>query len=263
MNTLGPKLAELLAKMTAMQAEIDQLKNRKPGSTTIVNPPEKKAPPPPPAKAPAAILFASHDHVKDDTPPVGKAPLYTLAPGSTKLPCVVEMKIDSDVPGYFTCRVSVNVYDTATRKHLLVPQGSMVLAHDNSNNLMYGSERLDTVSLTLTLPDGRSVDLGKAPVTDEAGAAGLTGEIDRHFWRLFGAVLIGGALKGGMQALQIAAADAAGAGQVATGFTTLGNQATNRVIQPYINIRPTIRVFAGQIANVLLIKELRLPAMWQ
>ena len=35
------------------------------------------------------------------------------------------------------------------------------------------------------------------------GVAGLTGRVNNHYWRLFGAVFIGGALRGGMQALQI------------------------------------------------------------
>ena len=122
---------------------------------------------------------------------------------------------------------------------------------------------MDTVSLTLALPDGRTVDLGRAPVTDQQGVAGLTGDVNNHYVKLFGAVLIGGALKGGMSAFQIAATEAAGAGQVTAGLTTLGNQATTKVVQPYINIRPTITMEAGQLCTVLLIKPLHLPAMWQ
>lgn len=252
------KWAALMAKLAQMQAELDALKNRK-TTTTIVQPsvPKQAAVKPPPG----SMLFVEHQ--VQEAAGLPKANEYVLAPGATKIPCIVETKINSDVPGFFTCKVSTNVWDTASGRHLLVPQGSTILAHDNSQKLIYGSERLDTVSLTLALPDGRSVDLGKAPVTDQEGAAGLTGEVDSHFWRILGAVFIGGALKGGITAFQIAAADAAGAGQVAAGFTGLANQATTTAIQPYINIRPTIRVFAGQLANVLLVRELKLPAMWE
>ena len=69
--------------------------------------------------------------------------------------------MNSEVEGYFTAKVMQNVYDTATRRHLLVPQGSTILGHDNSSQLVYGNERMDTLSLKLTLPDGRSVDLGR------------------------------------------------------------------------------------------------------
>ena len=207
------------------------------------------------------MLFVSHDLKESEGGP--KASEYTLAPGATKLPCILETKIISDVEGYFTCRVTTNVYDTATGRHLLVPQGSTVLGNDQANTLVYGSNRMDTVSLTLALPDGRTVDLGRAPVTDQQGVAGLTGDVNNHYVKLFGAVLIGGALKGGMSAFQIAATEAAGAGQVTSGLTTLGNQATTKVVQPYINIRPTITIEAGQLCTVLLTKPLHLPAMWQ
>ena len=104
-----------------------------------------------------------------------------------------------------------------------------MLGNDQANTLVYGSNRMDTVSLTLALPDGRTVDLGRAPVTDQQGVAGLTGDVNNHYVKLFGAVFIGGALKGGMSAFQIAATEAAGAGQVTSGLTTLGNQATTKV----------------------------------
>src|SRR4029450_12018130 len=141
--------------------------------------------------------------------------------------------------------------------HLLVPQGSTILGHDNSSQLVYGNERMDTISLKLTLPDGRSVDLGTAPVTDQQGVAGLTGDVDQHYWRLFGAVFIGGALQGGMHAIQTGMVQGAGAGQVASGIATYGNQATSRVVGRALDTRPTIKVHAGQLCHVLLTKELK------
>jgi type IV secretion system protein TrbI len=144
-----------------------------------------------------------------------------------------------------------------------VPQGSTVVGNDQSTSLVYGNERMDTVSMTLSFPDGRSVDLGRAPVTDQQGVAGLTGDVDQHYWRLFSAVFIGGALKGGVTAMQTAMTSASGAGQVTSGIATLGNQATTNVVGPMLNTRPTIIVHAQQLCNVLLTKELHLPAMWQ
>ena len=58
-------------------------------------------------------------------------------------------------------------------------------------------------------------------------------------------MLIGGALQGGISALQIAATEAAGAGQVTSGLTTLGNQATTRVVQPYIKFARQSRLRRG------------------
>jgi type IV secretory pathway VirB10-like protein len=166
------------------------------------------------------------------------------------------------VEGYFTAKVSANVYDTATGRHLLVPQGSTVLGHDQSHVLFYGNERLPTISLTLALPDGRSVDLGQAPVTDQQGIAGLTGRVNQHWGRLFGAVFIGGALRDGMQALTLEMASAAGAGQVAAGLSSVGHQAVTPRLGRALDTRPTIEVDSGQLCQVFLTKPLRLPALW-
>src|SRR5262245_31624112 len=249
------QLAALRAQLLAQQQALDELKRR--GIPTPQPPPTPQAPPQ--HKAPGSMLFVSHE-LPAAAP---KASEYTLAPGATKLPCIVETAIHSDVEGYFTAKVSANVYDTASGHHLLVPQGSTILGHDQSGTLLYGNERLPTVSLTLALPDGRSVDLGQAPVTDQQGMAGLTGTVDQHFWRLVGDVVIGVALRGGAQAVQLGTAQSGAFGQVASGIAQNGSQATEQRMGRALDTRPTIQVASGQLCQVLLIKPLTLPALWQ
>jgi type IV secretory pathway VirB10-like protein len=253
------ELARIRAMLAQMQAEIEALKNRKPPASTTVVQQQPKAEPP--KKVPGAMLFVSHE-IKDGLPKTSLIE-YTLAPGSTKLPCIVETAINSDVEGYLTAKVSTNIYDTATGRHLLVPQGSTILGHDQSQQLLFGNERLPTVSLTLALPDGRSVDLGHAPITDQQGVAGLTGDVNNHWLRLFGAIFIGGALRGGTQALSTAVAQEAGVGQVAAGYSSVINQAMSPRLGRALDTRPTITVDAGQLCNVILVKPLQLPSMWQ
>ena len=255
------KLAALQAQLNEQQQAIEALKKR-PSGTTIVQPQQGQAAKvTPPAKANAATLFVTHE-LKDGTPKP-QAEEYTLAPGATKLPCLVETAINSDVEGYFTARVSANVYDTATGRHLLVPQGSTILGHDQSSTLLYGNARLPTISLTLALPDGRSVDLGQAPVTDQQGVAGLTGRVNQHWGRLLGAVFIGGALRGGAQMVQLETARSGPTGQVGSGIAASGSQATQQRLGRALDTRPTIEVDSGHLCQVLLIKPLHLPTMWQ
>ena len=244
------ELAKLRAELLKQQQELEELKRR--GQVRPMAPVQRREPPP--------MLYVRHE-VKD-APAVPNTSAYTLAPGATKLPCVIETAINSDVEGYFTAKVSTNVYDTATGRHLLVPQGSTILGHDQSSTLLYGNERLPTISLTLALPDGRSVDLGHAPVTDQQGIAGLTGKVDQHFWRLFGAVFVGGALRGGTQALQIGLAQGGPVGQVAGGIGATGSQVTQQRLGRALDTRPTITVDSGQLCQVLLTKPLSLPALW-
>ena len=253
----SPSQDAVLAKLRAMQAELDALKQRKPPPAPVVPPP---APPAPPKAMPGSTLFVSHEVHEQPAPP--STPEYVLAPGATKLSCVLETAINSDVEGYLTCRISTNVYDTATGRHLLIPQGSTILGHDQSQHLLYGNERLPTISLTLALPDGRSVDLGHAPITDQQGVAGLTGDVNNHWGRLFGAVIVGSALRGGVQALQAATAEAGGAGSAAAGAGAVTQQAVSPRLGRALDTRPTITVEAGQLATIILIKPLSLPAMW-
>src|SRR6266853_1387707 len=261
-DTLSPELARLRAELGALKQDLEGLKNRKTPTVVTTSATKAAAPPPRPPATPAPLLFVAHDLRKEAHAAVPKVPEYVLAP-STFLPCAVETKMNSEVEGYFTAKVNQNVYDTATHTRLLVPQGSTILGHDNSSQLVYGNERMDTLSLTLTLPDGRSVDLGHAPVTDQEGVAGLTGEVDQHFWRLFGAVVVGGALRGGAQVVQLEAAPAGGIGQVAGGIAATGQQATQPRLGRALDTRPTITVESGQLCHVLLVKPLTLPAMWQ
>src|SRR2546430_13413543 len=87
--------------------------------------------------------------------------------------------------------------------------------------------------------------------------------MNNHWWRLFGAIFIGGALRGGTQAMTMAMSDAVGAGQIATGYGSVINQALSPRLGRALDTRPTIEVDAGQICNVLLTQPLSLPAIWQ
>lgn len=101
------KLAALQAEMERQRLELEALKKR-PSGTTIVQPGQQQAARvTPPAKISASMLFVQHE--LKDPPPAPSATEYTLAPGATKLPCMVETAINSDVEGYFTAKVSTNV----------------------------------------------------------------------------------------------------------------------------------------------------------
>ena len=181
--TLLRQMADLQRELQEQREILDALRRQKAPVKANAKASERKA-------APGPMLFVSHDVA--EPPPAPSGATYTLGAGVTKIPCIVETAMHSNVEGYFTAKVTTHVYDTTTGRHVLIPQSSTILGHDQSRKLLYGDERMDTVSLTLTLPDGREVDLGHAPVTDQEGVAGLTGEVDQHYWRLFGRSLLAG-----------------------------------------------------------------------
>ena len=85
--------------------------------------------------------------------------------------------------------VTEPVYDTATGKFLLIPQGSRILGRYNSQ-VSYGQSRVQVVWNRIILPDTSSLTLDNLVGTDPAGYAGLEDDVDWHWNRIFaGAVL--------------------------------------------------------------------------
>ena len=92
--------------------------------------------------------------------------------------------IKSDLPGDVIATVTEPVYDTATGRFLLIPQGSRILGKYNSQ-VSYGQSRVQMVWNRIILPDTSSLTLDNLVGTDPAGYAGLEDGVDRHWGRLF------------------------------------------------------------------------------
>ena len=91
--------------------------------------------------------------------------------------------IKSDLPGDVIATVTEPVYDTATGKFLLIPQGSRILGRYNSQ-VNYGQSRVQMVWNRIILPDTSSLTLDNLVGTDPAGYAGVEDEVDRHWGRI-------------------------------------------------------------------------------
>ncbi|MBG6999479.1 TrbI/VirB10 family protein [Pseudomonas aeruginosa] len=97
--------------------------------------------------------------------------------------------IKSDLPGDVIATVTEPVYDTASGRFILIPQGSRILGRYNSQ-VSYGQSRVQVVWNRIILPDTSSLTLDNLAGTDPAGYAGLEDGVDWHWDRIFaGAVL--------------------------------------------------------------------------
>jgi len=92
--------------------------------------------------------------------------------------------IKSDLPGDVIATVTEPVYDTATGRFLLIPQGSRILGKYNSQ-VSYGQSRVQVVWSRVILPDTSSLTLDNLVGTDPAGYAGLEDGVDWHWGRIF------------------------------------------------------------------------------
>jgi type IV secretion system protein VirB10 len=181
---------------------------------------------------------------------------YEIKAG-TILPAVLITAINSDLPGPVVAQVREHVYDTVSGNTLLVPQGSRLLAQYDSM-VAWGQERVLLCWNRLVLPDGDSLDLQCMPAADLKGAAGLTDEVDEHWWRI---------LKGATVATLLAATSSYVAGDT-TGYNPTVTQVTARSASGEINqvgarithsnlsIQPTITVRPGFSVNVIVTKDM-------
>lgn len=109
---------------------------------------------------------------------------YILHQGKT-IPAVLGRQINSDMPGEITAYVVTNVYDSLGKGAMLIPKGSVLVGRYNSE-VKPGQERVLFAFNRLIMPNGQSFDLPGAQGSDLAGASGITGDVDNHFFKMFG-----------------------------------------------------------------------------
>ena len=96
---------------------------------------------------------------------------------------MLEQALNSDLPGELKALVSSNVYDTASGRYLLIPQGSRLVGVYNSR-IGYGQDGVQVVWDRVIYPDGSSLDLSGMIGQDAHGFSGFRDKVDRHYTRL-------------------------------------------------------------------------------
>lgn len=134
---------------------------------------------------------------------------YVVTAGDV-ITCVAQGGENSDTPGQFVGRVSRTIYDSATGRFPLIPQGSKVIG-TYDNVVSNGQSRIPTVITRIIFPDSSSIPIGAMPAADQAGYAGLHDQVDRHMWEKFGNALILALGSAGIQLSQ-------GTGQSSNGY---------------------------------------------
>ena len=165
--------------------------------------------------------------------------------------------IKSDLPGDVIATVTEPVYDTATGKFLLIPQGSRILGRYNSQ-VSYGQSRVQMVWNRIILPDTSSLTLDNLVGTDPAGYAGVEDEIDRHWGR----ILAGAALTTllGVGAELAAPANRQDGNRIIIagrdGLQDSVNQVGQEMTRRNINIQPTLTARPGLPVRIVANRDL-------
>lgn len=168
--------------------------------------------------------------------------------------------INSEVPGKILGQVRENVYDTATGRHLLIPQGTKVYGVYTSE-VVYGQARLMSSMLRLVFPDGKALDLGEMPSADFSGYSGFTDQVNNHYMRIFGSAFLMSGITAGVAMSQ---PDQTASNQAPTAKSelsqALGQQMGNtasQMISKNLNIAPTLQIRPGYRFNVIVVKDIK------
>ena len=187
---------------------------------------------------------------------------YELKVGSV-IPALLLTDLNSDLPGMLLGQVSSNVYDTATGDELLIPQGSRLIGEYDSQ-VTYGQKRTLVVWRRIIFPDGTNLNLSTMPGVDKRGRAGLMGEVDNHYFKIFGSILLVSLFEVipfyladkadvGDQYSSAASGNGDVQGSVGQGVAEAGTEITRR----NLGIQPTLTVEQGTRFNVLVNQDIR------
>ncbi|HEX5185051.1 MAG TPA: TrbI/VirB10 family protein [Allosphingosinicella sp.] len=162
--------------------------------------------------------------------------------------------LDSDLPGMVVAQVTENVFDSATGRTVLVPQGARLLGRYDSA-VAFGQSRALLIWQRIVFPDGSSISLDNLPATDVSGYAGVADSVDFHTWRLLSGIGLSTLLGVGTQ-LTFGSNEADLVRALRESAQSNGDRAGQRIVERNLDIQPTIRVRPGFPVRVLVHKDL-------
>ena len=119
-----------------------------------------------------------------------------IIPKGNFLDCTLETAINSELPGMTTCVTAFDIFG-ADGKVVLLERGSKLVG-ETRGQVAQGMSRLFILWSEARTPTGVVVQLD-SPGTDELGRAGVTGNVNNHFWARFGAALLVTVIDGALQ----------------------------------------------------------------
>jgi type IV secretion system protein VirB10 len=178
----------------------------------------------------------------------------------TVVPAIMVGGVNSDLPGQILGQVSENVYDTATGRYILIPQGAKLVGNYD-NAVTTGQDRVLIAWTRIIYPDGSSVDLGKMPGADASGFAGFHDKVNTHFREMVQSALMLSVFSAGVQISQggQSAANGLNAQQtIAAGLGQQLGQLGQELARRNSGIQPTLEIRPGYRFTVLATKDMTL-----
>ncbi len=215
-----------------------------------------------------AFLNAARTRQRDDYLTAARtAPLslFEIKAG-WEIPAVLEQNLTSDLPGELKALVMASVYDTATGRYLLIPQGSRLVGKYDSR-VAYGQDGVQVAWNRIIFPDASSIDLSGMVGLDSHGNAGLRDKVDRHYARIIGFSALTSLFTAAFEisqrrnqsVLAYPSPGEAASGAVGRELSQTGSQITRR----NLNVQPTIKVPVGYKFTVRVNRDILFEAPYQ
>lgn len=187
----------------------------------------------------------------------------TLLVRGTRIRCVLETRIVTDVPGNTSCVVTEPVYSINGRR-LLLPSGSRVLGRYDGGPR---GQRVAVVWDRITTPTG--IDIGMAsPGVDSLGGAGHPGHYSAHWGSRIGSALLVSLIG---DAFKYAAAEAGPSGTVVgeggvvvqSPYESATARTLERLAGQALDVRrpPTVTIHQGTVLNVHVSRDVDFSAV--
>lgn len=184
------------------------------------------------------------------------------------IPGVMISGVNSDLPGQIMGQVSQDVYDTATGKYLLIPQGTRLLGAYTSD-VAYGQSAVMIAWQRLIFPDGKALDISAMPGADNAGYSGFRDQVNNHYFRIFSSALLMSVVTAGISYSQ----DQDNSGnkdkspnmnsQMSQALGQQFGQVITKMIEKNLNIAPTLEIRPGYRFNIIIIKDITFTKAYQ
>lgn len=182
---------------------------------------------------------------------------YEIKAG-TVIPANMVGGVNSDLPGQLIAQVSENVYDTATGRYILIPQGAKLIG-TYDNGVTFGQSRVLVGWQRIIYPDASSLDLGRMPGADESGYAGFKDQVDNHLIRLFGEAFLLSIFSAGIQLGQPQASNGTNYNStqiVSAAIAQQMGELGTEIVRRNMDIAPTLEIRPGYTFNVMVTKDM-------
>ena len=216
----------------------------------------------------AAFLSNAQKQKREDylqSTRTGPLSAYEIKAG-WEIPAVLEQSLNSDLPGEIKALINSNVFDTASGRYLLIPQGSRLVGKYDSR-ISYGQDGVQVIWDRIIFPDASSVDINGMVGLDAHGNSGLRFDVDHHYKRLFGFAALTSAFSAAFDlsqrntqsALTYPSVTDTASASVGREMSQTGAQITRR----NLNVQPTIKVPAGYKFTVRVNRDILFDAPYQ